>query len=66
MPHSIEDIEKAQKDFSKRGEIPLHSYWKHYKGELYQVVGFVMMESTEEKRRDVLYSLIPSNQMIVC
>lgn len=48
MPHAIEDIEKAQKDFHECGAIPLHSYWKHYKGEVYEVVGFVMKESTEE------------------
>jgi hypothetical protein len=47
MSHNIDLVREKQLKFKSIAP-PLFSTWRHYKGEVYLVNGFVMRESTEE------------------
>jgi hypothetical protein len=48
MSHDSRKIETKKGVYQESPDIPLLSIWRHYKGEMYKVVGFVMIESSEE------------------
>lgn len=50
MSHEHNKLLEIQNKFAEHAakDIPIGSIWKHYKGGLYQIKGFVMQESTEK------------------
>lgn len=46
-PHSSHD-ELRERQEQPLIDLPLNSVWRHYKGGLYKISGFVMRESTED------------------
>jgi hypothetical protein len=49
MSQDLEELYTKPKIYQQEVQgIPLSSIWKHYKGDLYKVVGFVMIESNQE------------------
>lgn len=50
MSHDHNKLLEIQNKFTEHAErdIPIGSIWKHYKGDHYEIKGFVMQESTEK------------------